>query len=73
MIQIRNEEEKDYKEVEAIIRKSFYNLYVPGCVEHYLAHVMRRHEDFVPELDLVLEMDGKIIGSIMYTLSLIHI
>ena len=67
MIQIRNEEEKDYKEVEAIIRKSFYNLYVPGCVEHYLAHVMRRHEDFVPELDLVLEMDGKIIGSIMYT------
>lgn len=67
MIQIRNEEEKDYKEVETIIRKSFYNLYVPGCVEHYLAHVMRRHEDFVPELDLVLEEDGKIIGSIMYT------
>ena len=67
MIQIRNEEEKDYKEVETIIRKSFYNLYVPGCVEHYLAHVMRGHEDLVPALDLVLEMDGKIIGSIMYT------
>ena len=50
MFQIRNEEKTDYKTVEEITRKAFYNLYVPGCVEHYLVHIMREHEDFLPEL-----------------------
>ena len=67
MITIRNEEEKDRAEVEDVIRKAFWNLYVPGCNEHYLAHIMRSHPDFLPELDFVVELDGKIIGSIMYT------
>lgn len=66
-ILIRQEQESDYKTVEAITRKAFYNIYVPGCFEHYLAHIMRSHEDFLPELDLVLEADGQIIGNIMYT------
>lgn len=42
-------------------------MYIPGCMEHYLVHTMRSHEDFIPELDFVLELDGKIIGYIMYT------
>lgn len=67
MIQIRNEEEKDYERVEKITRKAFWNLYVPGCNEHYLAHVMRPHKDFLPELDLVIEVDHQVIGNIMYT------
>ena len=67
MINIRNEEEKDYRIVEEITRKAFYNLYVPGCSEHYLVHIMREHEDFIPELDFVIEYDGKIVGNIMYT------
>jgi len=67
MIQIRNEEEKDYKRVEEITRKAFWNLYIPGCIEHYLVHVMRPHKDFLPELDLVIEVDDQIIGNIMYT------
>ena len=53
--------------VERITRQAFYNLYVPGCVEHYLVHIMREHEDFIPELDFVLELDGQVIGNIMYT------
>ena len=64
---IRNERAEDYKEVEELTRKSFYNLYIPGCIEHYLVHTMRSHKDFIPELDFVLELDGKIIGNIMYT------
>ena len=44
MITIRNEEERDYKVVEEITRKAFYNLYIPGCAEHYLVHIMRGHE-----------------------------
>lgn len=69
MITIRNEKENDYKIVEDITRKAFYNMYVPGCVEHYLVHIMRQHEDFIPELDFVIELDGQIIGNIMYTKS----
>lgn len=64
---IRNEAEADHRTVENVIRRAFWNLCVPGCAEHYVAHVMRPHGDFVPELDLVLERDGQIIGSIMYT------
>lgn len=67
MIQIRNEEETDYARVEEITRKAFYNQYIPGCVEHYLVRHMRGHEDFLQELDLVLELDGEVIGNIMYT------
>ncbi|KAF1085131.1 Acetyltransferase (GNAT) family protein [Sporotomaculum syntrophicum] len=67
MIKIRNEQETDYEKVEEITRKAFWNLYIPGCIEHYLVHVMRSHKDFLPELDLVIEVDNQIIGNIMYT------
>ena len=67
MLNIRNEKETDYKLVEDITRKAFYNMYIPGCIEHYLVHIMRGHEDFIPELDFVLELGGKVIGNIMYT------
>lgn len=45
---IRNEEKSDCVRVEDITRRAFYNIYVPGCVEHYLVHIMRGHEDFIP-------------------------
>jgi len=67
MITIRNEKEADYRVVEEITRKAFWNLYAPGCNEHYLVHIMRSHKDFLPELDFVIEVDGQIIGNIMYT------
>lgn len=68
-IEIRREEEKDYHQVEELTRKAFYNVYMPGCTEHYLVHIMRSHKDFVPELALVLEdtETGRIIGNVMYT------
>lgn len=68
-IKIRNERKSGYGTVEKITRDAFYNLYVPGCTEHYLVHIMREHEDFIPELDFVLELDGDIIGNVMYTKS----
>ena len=67
MLNIRNEKESDYKIVEDITRKAFYNVYVPGCMEHYLVHIMRGHKDFISELDFVIELDGQIVGNIMYT------
>ncbi len=66
-VTIRNEVETDYERVEEITREAFYNLYIPGCNEHYLVHVMRSHRDFLPELDFVIEVDGEVIGNIMYT------
>ena len=69
MLAIRNEAPADYQAVEDLTRRAFYNLYVPGCHEHYLVHVMRDHPDFLPELDFVLELDGEVIGSILYTRS----
>lgn len=67
MLVIRNEKVADRKTVEEITRRAFYNLYIPGCVEHYLVHIMREHKDFIPELDLVAELDGQVIGNIMFT------
>lgn len=67
MVIIRNEKESDYSIVEEITRKAFYNRYTPGCFKHYLVHIMRNHEDFIPELDFVAELDGQVIGNIMYT------
>lgn len=67
MLTIRNETQADRQIVEDITRRAFYNLYVPGCGEHYLVHIMRDHPDFIPELDLVAELDGQVIGNVMYT------
>lgn len=69
MLTIRNETPADRQTVEDITRRAFYNLYAPGCVEHYLVHIMRNHPDFIPELDLVAELDGQVVGSVMYTRS----
>lgn len=55
--------------VEEITREAFWNLYSPGCDEHYLCHLLRDHKDFIPELDFVAEKDGNVIGSIMYSKS----
>lgn len=66
-VMIRREENRDRAAVEKLTRQAFYNLYMPGCVEHYLVHIMRDHEDFIPELDFVLELNGDVVGNIMYT------
>ncbi len=64
---IRNETPADYPAVEHLTREAFWNQYVPGCSEHYLVHVMRSHPDYIPQLAFVLELEGRIIGSIHYT------
>lgn len=63
---IRLEEEKDYRETESLIRESFWNIYRPGCSEHYVIHTMRDDPAFVRELDFVMEQGGRIIGQNMF-------
>ena len=59
---IRLETSKDHTEVEHLVRESFWNVYRPGCLEHYVLYCLRDDPAFVPELDLVMEKDGVIIG-----------
>lgn len=63
---IRRETPADYAAVEHLTREAFWNVYRPGCLEHYVVHVLRRDPDFVPELDLVMERDGELIGHVLY-------
>jgi putative acetyltransferase len=64
---IRNERKNEYRAVEDLTREAFWNLYVPGCSEHFCLHNMRDSNDFIPELDFVAELDGGVIGNIVYT------
>ncbi|MBS4017020.1 GNAT family N-acetyltransferase [Azonexus hydrophilus] len=68
-IEIRPETEADHQAVALLNREAFWNLYRPGCDEHYTAHRLRTHEDFLPDLTFVAEVDGQIVGSIMYARS----
>lgn len=59
---IRLERKEEYREVENLVREAFWNVYRPGCLEHYVLHCLRDDKDFVPQLDFVMELDGKLIG-----------
>ena len=61
-ITIRLEKKEEYREVENLVRESFWNVYRPGCLEHYVLNQLREDPDFVAELDLVMLEDGKLIG-----------
>ena len=69
---IRPELESDYRNVENLIRESFWNVYRPGCSEHYVIHVLRSDPAFVKELDLVMEKDGVLIGQNMFMKTVIN-
>ena len=60
-LQIRNTKKSDYRSVEEITRKAFWNPHVPGCDDHYLAYKLRNHKDYIPELDYVAEKIGKLL------------
>ncbi|MBO6014824.1 MAG: N-acetyltransferase [Oscillospiraceae bacterium] len=69
---IRPEEKEDCREVENLIRESFWNVYRPGCSEHYVIHVLRDDPAFVKELDFVMEKDGRLIGQNMFMRTVIN-
>jgi predicted N-acetyltransferase YhbS len=71
-VTIRLEEKEEYREVENLIRESFWNVYRPGCSEHYVIHVLRDDPAFVKELDFVIELDGRLIGQNMFMRTIIE-
>ena len=63
---IRLEKKEEHREVENMVRESFWNVYRPGCLEHYVLNQLRDDPAFVRELDFVMEQDGKLIGQNMF-------
>lgn len=59
---IRLERKDERREVENLVREAFWNVYRPGCLEHFVLNQLRENPDFVPELDFVMEKDGALIG-----------
>lgn len=64
---IRLETIKEQREVENLTREAFWNVYIPGCKEHYVLNQYRSNPDFIPELNFVMEVEGRIIGHVMYS------
>ena len=71
-IVIRRETEEDRRAVESLVRESFWNVYRPGCLEHYVLHRIRDDPAFIPELDFVMERDGTVIGQNVFVRAVIR-
>lgn len=71
-MEIRLERRTDFKEVEILIREAFWNVYRPGCYEHYIVHNLRHDPSFINQLDYIIEEDGKIIAQIVYSYNWIY-
>ena len=69
---IRLERKEDHRAVENLIRESFWNVYRPGCSEHYVMHVLRDDPAFIRKLDFVMEQDGRLIGQNMFMKTVIQ-
>lgn len=69
---IRLEKADGHREVETLVREAFWNVYRPGCMEHYVLHCLRGNADFVPELDFVMELNGRLIGQDVFVRTAIH-
>ena len=65
-IEIRLEKKEEHQKVENLVRESFWNVYRPGCLEHYVLDQLRNDSAFVPELDFVMLLNGEIIGQNMF-------
>lgn len=69
---IRLEKADEHREVETLVREAFWNVYRPGCMEHYVLHRLRGDADFVSELDFVMELNGRLIGQDVFVKTAIH-
>ena len=69
---LRPERSEEHRETETLVREAFWNVYRPGCSEHYVLHRLRDDPAFVRELDLVMEQNGRLIGQNMFMRTVIE-
>lgn len=70
---IRLERKEEQRETENLVREAFWNVYKPGCSEHYVLHVLRDDPAFIPELNYVMEEDGRLVGQNMFMKTIIEV
>lgn len=64
---IRKEEPKDYEIIYSVVKNAFDSAKHSDGNEQDLVNALRKGEAFIPELSLVAEVDGQIVGHIMFT------
>lgn len=69
---IRLEKKEEHRKVENLVREAFWNVYRPGCSEHFVIHMLRDDPAFVKELDFVMEKGGWLIGQNMFMRTIIN-
>lgn len=69
---IRKEREEEHRSVENLVREAFWNVYRPGCLEHYVLNQLRKNADFIPELNFVMEKNGELIGQNVFVRAVIQ-
>jgi predicted N-acetyltransferase YhbS len=67
IITLRHEGPSDHRAVELLTREAYWGMDGPRCSEHLLVHKLRETDAFVPELDVVAEVDGVVVGHIVYS------
>ncbi len=67
MLEIRQENKKDYEEVYNVIKKAFETAEHSDGNEHDLVVALRNSDSFIPELSLVAVKEGKIVGHILFS------
>ncbi len=65
-LEIRQETPADYRATENLVREAFWNVYRPGCLEHFVLHEFRNRPEFCPNLDLLLFRGETLIGQVMF-------
>ena len=67
MIEIRQESQKDYKEVYMAVKTAFETAEHSDGNEQDLVVALRNSDSFIPELSLVAVKEDKIVGYILFT------
>jgi len=66
-IEIRSTTSADFETTETITRDAFWDVYKPGCDEHFVLHNLRDNPAYIKELDFVAVSDDQVVGNIVYS------
>lgn len=64
---IRTEQQTDYNSVYQVVKSAFKTAEQSDGNEQDLVNALRQSNAFIPELSLVAEIKGEIVGHIMFT------
>ena len=64
---VRQEKNDEIKLADSVVERAFKDEIFSNHTEHFLTARLRKSEDFIPQLSLVAELEGEIIGHIMFS------